>query len=603
MIAKNKFSLFALVCILWFKYSEIKEAARWEDENQIISSDARGYYAYLPAFFIYDNIKLTDLDTPNLESLKSNIWYNVDDEGRKFIKYSCGTALLELPFFTLAHWYALNSDYPADGFSPPYRKAISYAALFYLFLGGIFITLWLRNWYSDGVVSIVLVSIFIGTNIYYYYTANPGYAHASTFVCIAAFLFFSTKYIDTFSTKWAVGMSLSFGLVLLVRPVDVFFGLYPILYGVNNGNQMKQRLIDLFKNKLHVPLIVCLSSLTLSPQLIYNYVIFGNPFHYGYQDEGFFFSNPQIFNALFSYRNGWLLYTPIMIIAISGCLLSIKYAKDHRLWLLIVFPIFIYVISSWWCWWYVGFGNRGFISLYPMMALGLAIVFDRVRKLDVVYHIAAAIPLSLLVYFNQFQVFQFNNWMLHYDGMTKEAYWDTFLRDKMSPRFESLLRTPVYERALKGEYVHYEPILEERFSYSINFNEPLDSLVELTNPLRVVPSNSSYLTNSEYDCKLNIVIPDFNDVNARIRADFVIEFIGEGKFAWISQAMDMAQFYRGSEVLMKKNDGVNQLIINCIIPPQLQNDQIQLFLWNMERSDIEVKNIDLKLYRETFEIR
>ncbi|MFO7610005.1 MAG: hypothetical protein R6X35_12570, partial [Candidatus Krumholzibacteriia bacterium] len=37
-----------------------------------------------------------------------------------------------------------------------------------------------------------------------------------------------------------------------------------------------------------------------------------------YMEEGFFFLKPKFFHGLFSYRKGWLVYSPVMTMAIIG---------------------------------------------------------------------------------------------------------------------------------------------------------------------------------------------------------------------------------------------------------------------------------------------
>jgi hypothetical protein len=96
--------------------------------------------------------------------------------------------------------------------------------------------------------------------------------------------------------------------------------------------------------------------------------------YYSYGDEGFFFTNPQIINGLFSYRKGWLIYTPLMIFALLG-ILTLARRKFQQFFIpVLIFTVAnIYVVYSWWCWWYGGsFGSRPMIDSYPLMAVALA---------------------------------------------------------------------------------------------------------------------------------------------------------------------------------------------------------------------------------------
>lgn len=56
-----------------------------------IRSDGKGYYAYLPSFFIDHSVNIPiDENTP--------YWYELDN-GNIIDKYPMGTAILQIPFF------------------------------------------------------------------------------------------------------------------------------------------------------------------------------------------------------------------------------------------------------------------------------------------------------------------------------------------------------------------------------------------------------------------------------------------------------------------------------------------------------------------------
>ena len=56
-----------------------------------------------------------------------------------------------------------------------------------------------------------------------------------------------------------------------------------------------------------------------------------------------------------------------------------------------------------------------------------------------------------LVLFNMFQTHQYRKGILHWDSMTKQAYWAVFLKTQKPGNFDQLIETPNNEKALKGE--------------------------------------------------------------------------------------------------------------------------------------------------------
>ncbi len=94
---------------------------------------------------------------------------------------------------------------------------------------------------------------------------------------------------------------------------------------------------------------------------------------YTYGDEGFFFSRPALLKGLFSWRKGWLLYTPMMALALTG-FVFLKKRIPQAFWPLLIFTFAnIWIITSWWSWWYGGsLGMRPMIDSYALLALPLA---------------------------------------------------------------------------------------------------------------------------------------------------------------------------------------------------------------------------------------
>ena len=100
---------------------------------------------------------------------------------------------------------------------------------------------------------------------------------------------------------------------------------------------------------------------------------------------------------------------------------------------------------SWWCWWYGGsFGSRPMIDSYALNAILIAVCIEAI--LNWKYWIS--IPLLLVLFggiqLNRYQSQQYRWKIIHWDAMTKEAYFFTLLEDPEAPEVESLLKNPEY---------------------------------------------------------------------------------------------------------------------------------------------------------------
>src|SRR6185295_4709729 len=105
----------------------------WKKQDRVIEWDVHSYYAYLPAMFILDDIKLEK----SIYRVNDHYWWfwpNTTADGKRVIKTSMGVAILYAPFFFAAHAFAISplSDYPADGFTEPYKIFLLLSTVFYL---------------------------------------------------------------------------------------------------------------------------------------------------------------------------------------------------------------------------------------------------------------------------------------------------------------------------------------------------------------------------------------------------------------------------------------------------------------------------------------
>ena len=57
----------------------------------------------------------------------------------------------------------------------------------------------------------------------------------------------------------------------------------------------------------------------------------------------------------------------------------------------------------------------------------------------------------MFVSFNLFQTFQYRKTLIHWDSMTKAAYWAVFLKTNFPENYGELIETPDYEEAKKGQ--------------------------------------------------------------------------------------------------------------------------------------------------------
>ncbi len=425
----------------------------WKHENRIIVHDVYPFYGYLPATFIYHDLKLDYLDEFYARG-EYILWPKITPEGNKVITASMGMSMLYFPFFIPSHIYAVCSSFPADGYSPPYKFGLMISSAFFLILGLFFLRKLLLKYFSETVTTIVLLVIPLATNILWYTVVESAMSHVYNFALISIFLYFTDLWHEKVTIKRTVIIGFLAGLITLIRPTNILVLLLFALWDIKTLSEAWQRVLFFLHKWNHVVLMIIAFLLVWLPQFLYWKMQTGQYFYYSYpDDQGFFFGNPQIWNSLFSWRKGWLLYTPVMIFALAGIAILKKKHPKFFVPVLVYVLLNIYVISSWWDWWYGGgFGLRAYIDMYGIMAIPMAAalvwIFERGRKLK----IALIIVFVLFTGRSIFHHLQYHYGAIHWMAMTREAYFDSFFRIRPSENFQNLIKNPDYELARKGIY-------------------------------------------------------------------------------------------------------------------------------------------------------
>lgn len=424
----SKISLLAIMLIMTVVSSNLN----WGDDNwkDIVEADGKGYYAYLPAVFIYHDLNFGFFEKIEMgKYYNKNIFYDYRSysNDKTIDKYYSGTALTMMPFFLIAHALSHFSGNDTDGFSKLYMVFVSVAALFYLLLGLIFLNssfnfFEIKEWQK----SLILFASVFGTNLFYYTVSEPGMSHVYSFAFVSMFFYYSLKYFRTFNKKFVPALAIIAAIIILIRPVN---GLIILIWPFAAGSfeQLKKGIVNILKYKKVLIISSFLFIGILSIQFIIYKISTGSFFVYSYTEEGFNFFDPHFIDILFSYRKGLFLYTPIFLLSFTG---AIYLWKSHKFLFYSWFAFFIivtYILSSWWNWYYGGsFSSRVYVEFIPLFMVLLAIALSKTKKKSLKISLITAIVLLTLIC--QIQTYQYRYYQIHWSEMTKEKYWDVFLR-------------------------------------------------------------------------------------------------------------------------------------------------------------------------------
>ena len=395
--------------------------------DNAIRSDGIGYYSYLPATFIYHDYSYTFIGKAQKEHPEINFsdsFLTPTDKGITN-KYFIGVSIVLLPFFLVAHLLSYLFHFPPDGYSFFYQLFVLLAANVYFYLGCRFTRkLILQYPVSQAIAAFIMVITVFATNLFFYASGDPSYSHIYSFAIIAMFLYYSGVFFKTHNPKHFYLSTVLFALVILLRPTNAVVALLlPFLAGSAGAFADALKTMKMRKIIFAATLLVCI--LLLQP-LTY-YLETGCFFIWSYGKEHFYFDDPQFYNILLGYKKGLFVYTPLALFSLGGFFYVFKTNK-FRFWILLLF-VFIstYIIASWSCWWYgASLSQRAFVDLYSVLALLLTFLFMSLKKqiLKVFYYCFSFLCLG----YSLVLTYQYRHQIIHYDAMTKQKFWFTFLK-------------------------------------------------------------------------------------------------------------------------------------------------------------------------------
>jgi len=400
----------------------------------ILCWDVFGYYLYLPLKFIYHDLSLHDESIVHsiLEQYQnSTTFYQALrlPEGDFVMKYTMGMSVLYAPFFFLGHAVAKLSGFCADGFSTPYQYSIFFGGIVYNILAILLLARVLMRFFTERISVIILILVVFSTNYIIHITMSGQNAnsHSYLFLAYALILWLTILWHESQKLKYILLLAMVCGLTILSRPSEVVCLVIPLLWGVGDKGTLVHKVRLLLKNHRQVLIFVVILALIGSLQFIYWRIHTGKFLYYSYggnAGEGFEFFTPNFTKVLFSFRKGWLIYTPVMVFAMIGFIIMYKKNRIVFFSLITYFIFNLYIVSSWSTWWYAqSFSQRALIPSYPIMAISLGYFLIWLFEQRKALRDKGVTLLLMLLLLNIFQTIQYANGTINGDRMTREYYF------------------------------------------------------------------------------------------------------------------------------------------------------------------------------------
>lgn len=404
--------------LLWTRV-EYSEVRGWS-ALKVTTWDALGYYQYLPAVVLYDDIGRQDWveRIDSVYHVSGGSIYQVSElpNGNRVTKYFGGIAVMQLPFFAIGHWLAGITGRPQDGFSSPYQWAIGLSALAYCILALLLLRLVLLRYFTDATVAITIVLVVLATNAIQYISVDNAQTHGYLFALYVLVLWATIQWHERPRWTWAAVLGGTIGLATFCRPTEAVMLFIPLLWNTHTPEAAKSKWTALRTHRAHIIVAVLAAFVAFLPQLIYWKFVTGSWVY----DVGskWDFLSPH-WRVLVGGEKGWFIYTPITLIFVAG--LFFMKGQAWRKSVLTYFLLNTWIIIAWSDWHYGGtYSTRALVQSYPVLAIPFAALVERLMNTRWKWPVLALFAYLLGV--NLFQLKQYNNTVIHYDRMNFAAY-------------------------------------------------------------------------------------------------------------------------------------------------------------------------------------
>lgn len=602
--SKRPFAFYSLViCFilsLFYLSGNRLNKQRWKE---VIVSDGIGYYSYLPALFIYNDLNYSYFYSDSLDYIAirfgaGSFCYPINNKAVN--KYYSGEALAIAPFFIVSDVITQLTHGERDGYSFYYQASVAIAGLFYFLFGIWMLILFLRNQKIKEInTAIIVLLFFLGTNLSYYAIEQPYMSHIFSFSLMCWWLRISDLQVkNPKNIRW---MLLAFvaGFITIIRPVNAIL-LLSIFLVYPDFSLFKEQFSHLIKK----PLVLLTSvfiffSFILIQSLLY-FKACGSFWVDSYGNEGFNFSSPEIWNVLFSFRKGLFVYTPILLLSIIGFFYFGKnYGKSRLVILLTILTLFTYVISSWWYWAYGGsFGMRPFVEVYPLFIWIFAISLNSISS--ILLKLLFSFISFFCIYLNLVQFYQSIAGILPYENMDSVKYKRLFLKTELqfAYMFPSLPEPPKSD-LIKGKEIGLNfNGFEENYGQITSF---IDTLTKSKGKKSICVNEKRGEIAHLFEFPLDKLISKNDTLGwVIVNADILMEDIDQNSSFVLSLEHNMEVYYYQSQFLIHQIQVENQWqkgFFYFQIPEMKHiNDKIRLSVVNKNERKVYIDELSLKFF-------
>lgn len=570
---KNPLLIFGIAFVVFSGFFTLRD----DRLKEIVRSDGRGYYAYLPALLIYQDgsfQKSAEVEKSYFEHGIDQLYLFTDQKGNQYNKYFPGIALLQLPFFGIACLISWIFNQPIDGYSSVFLFCFYIGSLVYGLLGIRLFSLIIQQLFPQRINQKrwVIPLFYIATPLLYYQLITPSFSHLYSFVFFGLFAWQFFKFIASPTLKNAFVLGLILGMITILRPTNLIILLIiPFLAGSWGNTVSFLKILSSEKGKRFfvgtIGFLIVISLVFLSWKWQT-----GDWIVWSYSGEGFNFLHPQLWANWFSFRVGLFVHSPLLLISIVGLVLLFKTNRFQAISWILYFAINSWVISSWWCWDYESpFGNRPMTEHLFFMLLPIFSALAKFPKFTYSFLLICSV-LGIIRFFEIKTEFMVDQRFTKQNYIASLAFWN--------------------------------PDNHNRWNFTrscIPFGERIENKVLLNLPetQNILPTEEFAFTVQE-----NLPKPRTNEKYA-----FTVELqkrIFSKKFQDVYLVIDAfksdesKRYYKAIELFNDRQEGKSDWSENLVFEGHIHDylqeyDAVKIYIWNPGKQHFQIRNLQIRL--------
>ncbi len=395
--------------------------------TRIYSSDEVEYLSYLRSLWFDHDVSFEneyqhfyDAGVAQARGFHETFLERTTESGRRINFATLGCAILWAPFYAVgdlvAHVLsAAGRPVSTDGYSWPYIAAVAYGSAAY---GALSLLLAMRaarllggeGSALDRMSGPAAAAIWLGTPLVFYMYIAPPMSHATSAFAVAAFVYAWLIVRERWSVRGFTVLGILAALMAMVREQDAFFAAAPaldlIVFAVRTND--RREWLRLLGGALAG---TAAAAVTYLPQALAYLALNGHLGPSQLVARKMTWTAPHAMDVLASPTHGFLMWTPLALLALAGLIWLPRAAARTRaigvvtVSLALAVASQIYVAGSVESWTVAGaFGQRRFVALSPILVIGLAACLAGVRLQT---RRVVAVVTAVLVWWNLGLVVQF----------------------------------------------------------------------------------------------------------------------------------------------------------------------------------------------------